>query len=270
MSTAANPVDPRLADIEITDEHGYPTEPALDLISDWRGTPRSLVADLLEPIFHGYGSVMWGHRDSWKVGAPGTGGQPDTPTVNDLRVEMRLVTGGWSGNEDAIAALRRGMFWMWWQSSTRGGAHEFEIPANFWDQPMIEWPQRRDPLETLLAALDEHRQPVPSDADETTRRFLPPERLLDRLRERYTGEPVPPCRVCGGTLTVQSMGGGRATEYGCPKPDDVAYGEWAEHYSRSKWTQYRPGDVDVIALVDAVEALVGPQAAEERREAGRD
>jgi len=38
-----------------------------------------------------------------------------------------LITGGWSGNEEIIAALKSNhMFWMlYWHSSTRGGRHIF-------------------------------------------------------------------------------------------------------------------------------------------------
>ena len=40
---------------------------------------------------------------------------------------MELVTGGWSGNEQLIAALRKNFFWAArWQSSHRGGLHVFE------------------------------------------------------------------------------------------------------------------------------------------------
>jgi len=38
-----------------------------------------------------------------------------------------LITGGWSGNEEIIAALKSNhLFWMlYWHSSTRGGRHIF-------------------------------------------------------------------------------------------------------------------------------------------------
>lgn len=39
-----------------------------------------------------------------------------------------LITGGWSGNEDIIAALQESMFWtLYWESSHRGGKHVFVV-----------------------------------------------------------------------------------------------------------------------------------------------
>ena len=72
--------------------------------------------------------------------------------------------------------------------------------------------------------------------------------IVARLRERYTAEEMPPCPVCGEPLSIQSAGGGNATVYGCERhrPFDM------KHYERSRWTQYRPGDRDVLEAVDAL------------------
>lgn len=41
---------------------------------------------------------------------------------------LELHTGGWSGNEDIIAALQGSMFWMFnWQKSERGGHYYFTL-----------------------------------------------------------------------------------------------------------------------------------------------
>lgn len=74
--------------------------------------------------------------------------------------------------------------------------------------------------------------------------------LVERLREAYTPQPVPPCSVCGKSLKIQSAGGGNATVYGCEehRPFD------RQHYERSRWTHYRPGDTDVIDALAALEA----------------
>ena len=42
---------------------------------------------------------------------------------------LKLVTGGWSGNEDIIAAMGNNvaLFWtLYWQKSKRGGAYYFD------------------------------------------------------------------------------------------------------------------------------------------------
>jgi len=71
------------------------------------------------------------------------------------------------------------------------------------------------------------------------------------LRRRYTADPVPSCPVCGGELSIQSAGGGQATVYGCSAmPFDM------DHYQRSRYTQYRSGDSDVLALLAAMQAKI--------------
>lgn len=43
-------------------------------------------------------------------------------------LKLELHTGGWSGNESIIRALRENMFWMlYWQRSDRGGHYYFRI-----------------------------------------------------------------------------------------------------------------------------------------------
>lgn len=111
-------------------------------------------------------------------------------------------------------------------------------------------------IKELERSVRAERYPHPKGISAAVRRFLPPEDLLERLLERYTSAPVPPCQVCGKELSVQAMGGG-PTVYACEKPDGVSFGEWADHYSQSRWTQVRTGDPDVIALVKAVEKALG-------------
>lgn len=88
--------------------------------------------------------------------------------------------------------------------------------------------------------------------------------LLAWLREQYKAEPIPPCRVCGGPLTIASIGGGNATRWACDmwerdpsKPEELRRKEGRgcadEHYSRSQWTQYRDGDSAVLELCARLE-----------------
>lgn len=43
---------------------------------------------------------------------------------------LRLVTGGWSGNEDIVGALQENQLFgmVCWKKSERGGVHIYEIP----------------------------------------------------------------------------------------------------------------------------------------------
>lgn len=88
----------------------YPSIALLKLISDWPGTPvsyRQLLDRVSDAWDHDMGSFTEGHLGYY-----------------------RLVTGGWSGNEDLIDALQKNsMFWLTcWMKSERGGLFEFEIP----------------------------------------------------------------------------------------------------------------------------------------------
>jgi len=41
---------------------------------------------------------------------------------------LKLITGGWSGNEEIITALAQTMFWsLFWEKSERGGLYVFEV-----------------------------------------------------------------------------------------------------------------------------------------------
>lgn len=105
--------------------------------------------------------------------------------------------------------------------------------------------------------------------------------LLARLRARYTIPEIPPCRVCGGQLTVSRMGGGEPTIFHCGEPearwlgsDTICYQvrqldpshergwgrktacEHYAHYLDSEYRLYAHGDSDVLALIDYVESTV--------------
>jgi|GEM_PF-6868534 len=96
-------------------------------------------------------------------------------------------------------------------------------------------------------------------------RMTAPAQLADAdlctvLRDRFTPDPVPPCPVCGGALSVASCGGGHATVYACSeweedpaKPHELRRksdrGVADDHYIRSRWTAYRSGDDHVLELL---------------------
>lgn len=86
----------------------YPTEEELERIKNW---PYTDIPGLLE-----FTKSLW-HFAEWGW----------SPPLNGV---LRISTGGWSGNEDIISALRDNtMFWtLCWQSSRRGGHYEFSLP----------------------------------------------------------------------------------------------------------------------------------------------
>lgn len=119
LSTAPFPAEGFL------DDDNYPTDEGLDYLRCFTGTPAELVA-LLGEVMDAYGTVTWD-------------GQPDRfdETVN----EVRISTGGWSGNEEIIGHLKRSFFWFrYWETSRRGGHFTFHVPPAAWEQPMMEWP----------------------------------------------------------------------------------------------------------------------------------
>lgn len=86
------------------------------------------------------------------------------------------------------------------------------------------------------------------------------EELIARLTQRYAPTEIPPCRVCGGELSIQAMGGGQPTEWACSGQKYDANDVWIgwqdgrtaadEHYRRSGFTDRRQGgDEDVIELI---------------------
>ncbi len=87
------------------DKDRYPTEETLNAISKYKGSYKTLMNEIAF-LFADYGRCEFRDIDSaWEV-----------------------ATGGWSGCEEVIGALRENtMFWMMcWRLSKRGGYFEFE------------------------------------------------------------------------------------------------------------------------------------------------
>lgn len=124
------------------------------------------------------------------------------------------------------------------------------------------WPDAVKPLDD---------EPVQSDSDPRMRKDpaeLSTAALLAVLAYAYRAEPIPPCRICGERLSVQSLGGGSATVWACGAYEDdpekpghlrpkAGRGISDEHYAQSRWVQYREGDARVRELVERVQALNG-------------
>ncbi len=86
---------------------------------------------------------------------------------------------------------------------------------------------------------------------------VPLDLLLNELRERYAPSVIPPCRICGGKLSCERVGGGSPTVYACSGhvEDSMAYQSGRscadKHYRDSEFIDYRHGgDSLVIELID--------------------
>lgn len=102
---------------EATDEDGYPTQDALNLIENWHYTDPVNWFEFIHSIWYisdwGWSSDVIDHR--WKEGTK--------------VLEFQMSTAGWSGNESLIKAMEKNkMLWyLTWQESKRGGHYIFEV-----------------------------------------------------------------------------------------------------------------------------------------------
>ncbi len=98
------------------DEGCYPDEGSLKAIKDWDLIKQGLDG-LLQLVVE---NTNWADR------------QIEITGKKVIRFEYH--TGGWSGNEDVIEALRRNLcFWpFFWEKSTRGGHFYFKIAHPEW------------------------------------------------------------------------------------------------------------------------------------------
>lgn len=104
------------------DEDGYPTEATLDALKDW---PYEDIGGALD-----FAKAAW-HWPDW------AGDVTDEHELAVLRAEpgeryARFATGGWSGNESIIAALKENLMVraVAWKLSACGGLHIFQYPVS--------------------------------------------------------------------------------------------------------------------------------------------
>ena len=163
---------------ELLDEHGYPTDEALDYLRTFTGSAHQLV-ELLEHAMGAYGAV--------KV-------EQVADELDRQIHRVTLVTGGWSGNEDVIAELDRSFFWFaYWQSSHRGGKYSFHVPEGRWDEPMMDWPPAHSTPDKPAAKPDSQppAPPAPQQLEDDSDDLDDP----DGSRRRAA---FPPCTTQGG------------------------------------------------------------------------
>ena len=93
------------------DETDYPTQEQLETVQKWKVNYDN-IKDFIEYLINIWHYPDWGIRLSGK-----------------RVLKLELHTGGWSGNEDIIAALRKNhLFWaLYWERSDRGGHYYFKI-----------------------------------------------------------------------------------------------------------------------------------------------
>lgn len=91
-------------------DEDYPTEDDLKRIETWEITRGQDLFRLMEFVRKCWWSPEWG----W----------------HKRRRAFSISTGGWSGNEDLVNAMRKNrIFWtLCWYSSRRGGHFRFRIP----------------------------------------------------------------------------------------------------------------------------------------------
>lgn len=98
------------------DNEGYPEAKELQLIKDWDYKD---VFNLIEYLYERWHFGAWGFNQSW--------GRQSLTKKNVLNVHMS--TGGWSGNESLIHALKENQFFclLWHAQWNRGGHYKFCI-----------------------------------------------------------------------------------------------------------------------------------------------
>lgn len=100
------------------DTEGYPTEEELEIVKNWEFSKDFYgeIPKFLEFVKDNWWMPDWGWNEKQE--------EEDGETVTNLY----LSTGGWSGNEEMIAAMRNTWFWMHcWKQHKRGGHYVFEL-----------------------------------------------------------------------------------------------------------------------------------------------
>lgn len=91
---------------EFLESDNYPAEQTLKAIAEWPHLDFCGLIEFIAPYFNRYGRIQQDHDGT-----------------------VALATGGWSGNEDIIYALKQNhVIWaIRWMSSSRGGLNTFEL-----------------------------------------------------------------------------------------------------------------------------------------------
>ena len=103
------------------DDDGYPTEDCLNVIANWHDS---------EKYNESAGLIAWMDFivSIWSLTEPSKKDVID-PVLECPCVEYTMSTGGWSGNEQIIAAMKQNLiYWSFsWFKSQRGGHYTFLV-----------------------------------------------------------------------------------------------------------------------------------------------
>lgn len=106
------------------DSDNYPEETELQTIREWPLKSRADFAALFTYVHERWAFDYWQKEDA-------------TDDVVGRRVtRYEISTGGWSGNEDLLGAMRDNrIFWgCCWVQSRRGGHYIFELPVELFNE----------------------------------------------------------------------------------------------------------------------------------------
>lgn len=100
---------PDTSDMDLLDDDGYPTEEALNAITQWDITNNEEVFELWE-----FCRLLWSYPDRWDC---------YREEDDDYGEWFAFSTGGWSCNESVVVALEENIMYnaILWRSSSKGG-----------------------------------------------------------------------------------------------------------------------------------------------------
>lgn len=106
-------------------DHEYPTVQEICFIENYNSL-KEPVKDLLDFIYDIWWMPSWGWKQT----------EFSDKLTKERKIRLYLSTGGWSGNEDIINALKKNKyFWFfYWYSSRRGGHYIFEFSKERFDR----------------------------------------------------------------------------------------------------------------------------------------
>jgi hypothetical protein len=107
---------------------GYPTNTTLSKVKKWKIKDYKDLLAMFEYIRENWWAADWGFSQE-SIDVDLEYGANESKAICKRQHTFRLSTGGWSGNEDMIRAMRENfLFWhMTWQVHRAGGHYEFMV-----------------------------------------------------------------------------------------------------------------------------------------------